>query len=81
MPMWTLTLAFCRTFPLLGAMMDRGLFFIAVAEFTGESPLLVVVGVFGAGLVEGAILGYRKNNTSRLVWFKYSAIKKNKSTQ
>lgn len=58
---WTLTLVFCRTFPLPDAMMDRGLFFRAVAELTGESPLLVVVvvlvGGFGAGLYTGAILG------------------------
>lgn len=54
----TLTLAFCRTFPLPDAMMERGLFFSAVAELTGESPLLgVLVGVFGAGLDTGAILG------------------------
>jgi len=66
MPEWTLTLAFCRTFPLLGAMMDTGLFFIAVAQFTGESPLLVGVFVFGAGLATGAILGYKQNNTSQL---------------
>lgn len=47
---WSLTLAFCSTFPLLEAMIDRGLFFRAVAELTGEeSPLLM--GVEGAGVV------------------------------
>lgn len=59
-------MAFCRTFPLLDAMTDGGLFFRAVAELTGESPLLVqagvlvlllLLGVFGAGLDTGADLG------------------------
>lgn len=55
---WTLTLAFCRTFPLLDALVDMGRFFSAVAELMGESPLLVVLmGVVGAGLDTGAILG------------------------
>lgn len=47
-----LTLAFWSTFPLL-AMMDRGRFFRAVAELTGDvSPLLV--GAAGAGAEAGA---------------------------
>lgn len=47
----SLTLAFWSTFPLL-AMMDRGRFFRAVAELTGdESPLLV--GAAGAGAEAG----------------------------
>lgn len=53
------TLAFCSTFPLLGAMMDRGLFFRVVAELTGEKSLLLM-GAEGAG---GVTLGW-KNRVS-----------------
>lgn len=47
------TLAFCNTFPLLDAMIDKGLFFKAVAELTGEDSLLLI-GAEGAG---GVVLG------------------------
>ncbi len=48
--------------------MDRGLFFSAVAELTGESSLLLVVlvGGFGAGLDTGAILGWNTQQYNQL---------------
>lgn len=49
------------TFPLLDAMMDIGLLFKAVAELTGESPLLM--GTFGAGEDTGGGLGYNIQHT------------------
>lgn len=54
------TLAFCSTFPLLGAMIDRGLLFRDVAELTGEVSL-VLMGAVGAG---GVILGWKKKKGS-----------------
>lgn len=47
------TLAFCSTFPLLGAIIDKGLFFRVVAELTGDGSLLLIE-VEAAG---GVILG------------------------
>lgn len=38
---WHVTLAFCRTVPFPVTMTDKGLFFRAVAELTGELSALV----------------------------------------